>query len=61
MHTSIIYNIYSLSDSVKVRCGSDGNYEIPADFVWPVCRTDEEHARTCHCLGDPDITDPEVG
>ena len=50
-----------LYNSMKVRCGSDGNYEIPEDFVWPVCRTDEEHARTCHCLGDPDITDPEVG
>ena len=33
---------------------------MPPDLVWPVCRTDEEHSRPCHCLGDPDITDPEV-
>ena len=25
-----------------------------------MCRTDKEHQKECHCLGDPDITDPEV-
>ena len=44
----------------RIRCGSDGKYEIPPDYVWPVCRTDKEHQKECHCLGDPDITDPEV-
>ena len=44
----------------RIRCGGDGNYEIPDDFIWPVCRTDEDHRKQCHCLGDPDITDPEV-
>ena len=28
--------------------------------MWPVCRTDEEHNKPCHCLGDPEVTDPEV-
>ena len=66
-YDNVIYTCYNTSlklpnkePNFKVRCGSDGKYELPPNFVWPVCRTDEDHLKPCHCLGDPDVTNPEV-
>lgn len=65
-YDNVIYTCYNESlklpnkePNFKIRCGADGNYEIADNYIWPVCRTDEEHRKPCHCLGDPDITDPE--
>ena len=66
-YDKVVYTCYDetlrLPDKAKsfdVECGSDGEYKIAEDAIWPVCRTTEEHSKPCHCLGDPDITDPEV-
>ena len=62
----VVYTCYNsslkLPDKAKdfrIRCGGDGKYEIEDNYIWPVCRTDEDHQKPCHCLGDPDVTDPE--
>ena len=44
-YDNVIYTCYNSSlklankaPDFRIRCGSDGQYEIPENFVWPVCR-----------------------